>query len=129
MWLDKLKAIKKEKGMTSKQIAESAHLSEQTVKNIFSGETGTPRIDTIRQIASALGTTLDKIFEESNGIVAGTSIEVLLEENDILKGTIAQMEERNKAIRDDIARLRRQNDELKDKIIAIHDYYMRKTNQ
>lgn len=135
MWLDKLKAIKKEKNMTSKQIAEAARLSEQTVKNIFSGETEAPRIDTIRQIVAVLDTSLDELFAESGGVVATKAMTLLAEENRILKETISKMEDNYKILVDETkvaieeaARLRKQNDELKDKVIAIHEYYMKKNN-
>ena len=39
MWLDNLKDLKKEKGLSTKQLAELANLPERTVIRVLSGST------------------------------------------------------------------------------------------
>lgn len=65
MWLDNLKDLKKQSGMSAKQIAEKTNLPERTVSRIFSGDTENPYMDTLRRIVDVLGGSLDDLFVES----------------------------------------------------------------
>jgi transcriptional regulator with XRE-family HTH domain len=46
--------------MTYEQLSEKSGIPLNTLKNIFSGKTAHPRIDTIQAIESALGLTTDE---------------------------------------------------------------------
>lgn len=136
MWLDNLKELKKEKGMSSKQIAEKTNLPERTVIRIFSGDTDNPYVDTLRRIVAVLGGSLDDIFAESKIVVASqdlvaaqdevgrltkdierlnTELALLTTENTILK-------DKNNTLSSEIDLLRLKL-EHKEEIIALHNYY------
>lgn len=74
MWLEKLKEIKKEKGLSSKTIANLAKLPERTVIRIFSGETDNPYLDTIHRIATAMDCSLDEILTDTKAVIASESL-------------------------------------------------------
>lgn len=74
MWLDNLKELKRRSNMTAKQIADKAKLPERTVTRIFSGETDHPRVDTLHLIVTAMGSTLNEIFADTNFVVATESL-------------------------------------------------------
>lgn len=84
MWLDNLKELKKRTGMTAKAIAKKANLPDATVENVLAGTVKNPRIDTIRQIVTALGGSLDEIFAESGAVIGDTKLAKLQEERDLL---------------------------------------------
>ena len=64
MWLENLKTLKKEKGLSIKQIADKTNLPERTVNRILSGETDNPYVDTLHRIVTVLGGSLDDILAE-----------------------------------------------------------------
>ena len=84
MWLDNLKELKKRTGMTAKAIAKQANLPDATVENVLAGTVKNPRIDTIRQIVTALGGSLDEVFAESGAVIGDTKLAKLQEERDAL---------------------------------------------
>lgn len=129
MWLDNLKELKKEKGMSAKQIAEKTKLPERTVCRIFSGDTDNPYVDTLHRIVTVLGGSLDDILAdtkmvvgEKNLVTLQADVEVITAERDLI---IAE----NSILKDKVAALTAENDMLKkeikhkDEIIAIHNYY------
>ena len=67
MWLEKLKALKKEKGLSSKQIAEKSGIPEKTASRIFS-----PYLDTLHRIVKVLGGSLDDILADTNAVIGDT---------------------------------------------------------
>lgn len=136
MWLDKLKELKKEKGMSVKQIAERTNLPERTVNRVFSGDTDNPYVDTLHRIVSALGGSLDDILTDSKVVVGDTDLKTLQEDNDTLQATIekltaenALLSAENKILSDQVTNLTAEKDILrlkldhKEEIIALHNYY------
>ena len=129
MWLEKLKELKKEAGLTAKQIAEMKNLSEKTVARIFSSETDRPYISTLSEIVSALGGSLDDLFEE--GIARLASKDTIELQNDIdrLKAENAMLAAENALLKDKVCVLTTENDllrmklEHKEEIISLHNYY------
>ena len=132
MWLDNLKELKKEKKMSSKQIAELTNLPERTVVRIFSGDTDNPYVDTLHRIVSVLGGSLDGILADTKAVV-GTSdlstlqaevdrlqkeVELLTAENVILEGKVVTLSAEN-----DLLRLKLEHEE---EIIALHNYYIKR---
>lgn len=61
MWQDKLRRMKSDAGMTTRQIAEETGIPEPTLEKIFSGATKGPRLDTVARVVRALGGTLDEL--------------------------------------------------------------------
>ena len=55
MWLDRLIELKKQAGMSTKQIAEGTLMPERTITRIFHGETDSPTITTLIPIINFLG--------------------------------------------------------------------------
>lgn len=135
MWLDKLKELKKEKGMSSKQIAEETNLPERTVVRIFSGDTDNPYVDTLRRIVSVLDGSLDDIFAEGTAVVGGRNLKSLQDEIEIIKAERDVLVAEAAIAKDKISALSAENDLLKmqlkykDEIISLHNYYNKlKTN-
>lgn len=136
MWLDNLKELKKEKGMSSKQIAEKTNLPERTVIRIFSGDTDNPYIDTLRRIVAVLGGSLDDIFAESKIVVASQDLVAAQDEvgrltKDVerLSTELALLNTENTILKDKNSTLSAEIDllrlklEHKEEIIALHNYY------
>ena len=129
MWLDNLKELKKEKGVTNKQIAEKTLLPERTVNRIFSGDTDNPYVDTLHRIVSALGGSLDDILADTK-MVVGTEKLVTLQENvDVVTAERDLIVAENAILKDKVQTLTAELDLIKmqlkhkDEIISIHNYY------
>lgn len=131
MWLDNLKELKKEKGMSSKQIAEMTNLPERTVIRIFSGDTDNPYVDTLHRIVSVLGGTLDMIFADTKVVVGNTNLVSLQAEVERLSGEYVLLNAENSMLKDKVANLTAENEilrlklEHKEEIIALHNYYIK----
>ena len=129
MWLDKLKDLKKQSGMSAKQIAEKTNLPERTVSRIFSGDTANPLMDTLRRIVAVLGGSLDDLFAESKMRVANTDLIALQAEYDKLSAELANLQAENVSLKDKNVALEAELDRLrltlahKEEIIALHNYY------
>jgi transcriptional regulator with XRE-family HTH domain len=135
MWLDNLKCLKKEKGMSIKQIAEATNLPERTVNRIFSGDTDNPYVDTLHRIVSVLGGSLDSILADTKVVVGGADLITLQADVDRLNGELALISAENAVLKDKVVNLTAENDilrlklEHKEEIIALHNYYIKqKTN-
>lgn len=129
MWLDNLKDLKKQSGMSAKQIAEKTNLPERTVSRIFSGDTANPLMDTLRRIVAVLGGSLDDIFAESKVRVTNTDLVTLQAEYDKLAAEASDLRAENVSLKDKNATLEVELDRLrltlehKEEIIALHNYY------
>ena len=94
-----------------KTIAQKAHCSPLTVSHIFNGKTPFPDLCTLDAIATALNTTLEKIF-------SGTDASV---------GDVTKLEEQIAELTEEVARLTNKVESLeaelryKDEIIALKD--------
>lgn len=129
MWLDNLKELKKQKGMSAKQIAEKTNLPERTVNRILSGETDNPYIDTLHRIVTALDGSLDDIFADTK-LVVGTenlatlqeNVNVVTAENDMILAENSVLKDKVTALTAEIDILRMQL-KHKDEIISIHNFY------
>ena len=112
MWLDNLKELKKQSGMSAKQIAEKTNLPERTVSRIFSGDTENPYMDTLRRIVDVLGGSLDDIFVESRVRVANTDLIALQAEYDKLAAEASDLRDENVRLKDENAILKAELDHL-----------------
>ena len=129
MWLENLKELKKSKGMTTKQIADATKIPESTLKRIFSGETDNPYVDTIRRIATALGSTLDEIFAETKVVVATETLakvkensEMVEAERDLVIAELEMLRAKTAAQETEILLLKEQL-KHKNEILALIDYF------
>lgn len=129
MWLDNLKELKKNKGMTTKQIAIETNLPERTVARIFSGDTDNPYVDTLRRIVAVLDGSLDDLFAESKIVVGNKNLAQLQEEFEKLNAELTMVNTEYALLKDKVVVLTAENDllrlklEHKEEIISIHNYY------
>lgn len=136
MWLDNLKELKKEKGMSAKQIAEKTNLPERTVNRILSGDTDNPYVDTLHRIVTVLGGSLDDILADTKVVVATESLVEVKETLEEVKENANVMEAERDLIKLENERLKVENANMatelqllkrelqhKDEIIALHNYY------
>ena len=136
MWLENLKELKNKSNLSSKQISEKTKLPERTVVRIFSGETEHPRIDTLYNIVTAIGGTLNDIFADTNIIVATEklveikdNVEVVEAEKDILRAENTTLKTENSNLNDQIKTLNAKIEILemklahKEELLAVHNLY------
>ena len=135
MWLDKVKALKKETNTTNKYIAEKTHRSERTISRFFAGETELG-VDDVREIVLLMGGSMDEILAESDFKMPSPAIAAMQKEIDTLTKTIEEMKVNETMLnaevgmlKDKVVTLTAENDilrlklEHKEEIIALHNYY------
>lgn len=129
MLLKNLKELKKEKNMSSKQIAEKTNLPERTICRIFNGETEHPRIDTLYLIVKALGGSLNDIFADTNVVVATEQVVELQENVEVVNTEKDLLLAENKLLQDKVSNLEKEIELLKmklmhkEELLAVHNYY------
>ena len=129
MWLDNIKELKKQSGMTSKQIAEATSLPERTVTRIFSGDTHNPYVDTLHRIVTVLGGSLDDLLADTKMVVGEQNLAELNEKVEVYTAERDLIAAENAILKDKLAALTAENNILKieikhkDEIIALHNYY------
>lgn len=129
MWLDKLKELKKETGLSVKQISDATMLSEKTVERIFAGSAKSPYVDTLDRIATALGSSLSEVLAETKAVVGTEKLAVLQENVDVANAELDMLKAENKVLQDKVVSLTAEIDllrlklEHKEEIISIHNYY------
>ena len=64
-WLERLREIKGQTDLSTREIAEKSGLPEPTLEKLFSGQTKNPGINSVQQLVHALGYTLDDIDDKS----------------------------------------------------------------
>lgn len=64
-WLERLREIKGQSSLSTREIAEKSGLPEPTLEKLFSGQTKNPGINSVQQLVHALGYTLDDIDDKS----------------------------------------------------------------
>lgn len=124
MWRDRLIEIKKEKGMTTKFLAEKSGISEETLTRILNSKnikTDAPRITTLIDVCTALGIELWEIFYTGE-----KSLVLLQAEIDSLKVERDTLLTDNGILKDRVEKLRDKVDDLKDQIIDTHNYYIKR---
>ena len=128
MLLENLKALKAERGMTFKEIADKSHLPESTVKRVFSGD-NEPYASTLHRIVKVLGGSLDDILADTNVVLSPKSIvevkenaEVVEAERDLISIENERLKAENIALMHKIELL-----EIKlahkDELLALHSFY------
>ena len=75
-----LSALKEKSGLTYENIAEKSGRSESTVKNLCSGKSEDPRLDTIAPVIYAMGGSIDEMYTgKSKDAVKEISISAIKE--------------------------------------------------
>ena len=129
MWLDNLKELKRQTGMTVKHIAELTNLPERTVSRIFSGDTDNPYVDTLHRIVTVLGGSLDDILADTKVIVATESFLEVKESANVIEAERDLIAVENEMLKSKVAALTAEIDlvtkELKhqEELLALHKYY------
>lgn len=129
MWLDNLKELKKQSGLSSKQIAAKAKLPERTVVRIFAGETDNPYVDTIHRIVGVFNASLDDVLTDTKAVVATESVVELKEavsvveaKNDLVSVENEMLKAKNAALATEIELLKKELTH-KEELLALHNYY------
>lgn len=150
MWLDNLRELRIKAGNPSdKVIAEKSGVSTRNVNRLFAGEIKTPFAETLDHVVKALGFTLTDIFSETRVVIGDEKLSELTERVETVSAELdAAAEEldtvsaeHDKLVEENIA-LKLENAELaaelkickmeikyKDEIIAIHNYYTKRTTE
>lgn len=129
MWLDNLKELKKQTGMSSKQIADKTNLPERTVVRIFSGDTDSPYADTLHRIVTALGGSLDDILADTKVVVGEKSLATLQDDVAAVTAERDLIITENAILKDKVNALTAENELLKmqlmhkEELLALHNYY------
>ncbi len=61
-WLENIKKLKKEKGLTNESLSERSGISVGTLNKLLSGATTDPKLSTLRPLADALEVSLDELL-------------------------------------------------------------------
>ena len=129
MWLENLKELKKNKKMTTKQIADATKIPESTLKRIFSGETEDPYVSTIHRIVMVLGGSLDHILADTNAVLSTESIvevksnaDVVEAERDLILAELEMLRAKASAQETEILLLKEKL-QHKDELLAVYNYF------
>lgn len=129
MWLDNLKELKKNKGMTAKQIADATKIPESTIKRIFAGDTIDPYVSTIHRIVTVLGGSLDNILADTNAVLAPEKVievketaEVAEAERDLVLAELEMLRAKTIAQEAEI-QLLKERLHHKDELLAVYNYF------
>lgn len=118
MWRDKIAEIKKEKGISTREISEKSGISADTIDRIIKSKSETadmPRIDTLADIVEkGLGAELWEVFYLGDRSLVALNAEVsaLRAERDALIAELAVSVESAKALAAKV-------DALKDELLAL----------
>ena len=63
-WLENIKKLKKERGMTNETLSAASGISIGTLNKLLCGATAAPKLSTLRPLASALGCSIDELLGE-----------------------------------------------------------------
>lgn len=129
MWLTNLKELKKQTGMSVKQIADKTNLPERTVSRIFSGDTENPYVDTLHRIVTVLGGSLDDILADTKVVVGDKNLAALQEAAQAVTAERDRLLAENADLKDKNVALTTENDRLKtqllhkEELLALHNHY------
>lgn len=117
MYRDRIEEIRKEKGLSNKQLSELSGVSLDTLSRISHPENpdkDSPRINTLEDICKVLGVELWELFYTGNTSLVALQAEItaLKAERDSLIADVAVQKEKNEQSAIKI-------DELKDKLIEV----------
>lgn len=79
-WLDNIKKIKKEKGLTNETLSELSGISIGTLNKLLSGATSDPKLSTLTALSTALGFGIDEMLtgkKPSGEVLSGDEASLL----------------------------------------------------
>ena len=88
-----LSSLKEKSGLTYEAIAEKSQRSESTVKNLCSGKTEDPRLDTVAPVIYAMGGSIDEMYTGKKDAAKELSISSIKEMYEYQLSEMAKMSE------------------------------------
>ncbi len=76
-WLDSIKRIKKEKGLTNEQLSEISGISLGTLNKLLSGATADPKLSTLSSLSQAFSCSFDELLGKSAPDVSASGSETI----------------------------------------------------
>ena len=116
MWRDRILEAKKEKGISTKSMADYAHLSEKTVKRMLTDENHAPYVDNVIILGAAVGLTPRDLFSESGLVVGDQSLAVLQAEVERLTTELAALGSEAEKLKAQVSALMVENDLIRLKL-------------
>lgn len=116
MWRDRILNAQKEKGITTKSMAEYAGMSEKSVLRILNGKTQTPYVGNVISLGAAVGLSPQEIFEETGVVVGNQDVAILQAEVDRLKSELSSLNTDVEQMKSQISALTVEKDLLKLKL-------------
>ena len=129
MWLDIIKTLKKDKGLSIKDLSEMTNLPERSIARIFNGETSNPYMTTLIPIVNALGVSLDYVFSDSKVVVATETVAELQENVEAVSTEKDLLLAENKILQDKVNNLEKELEltkmklMYKEELLAVHNFY------
>lgn len=112
MWRDRILEAKKEKGISTKSMAEYARLSEKTVNRILTDKTQAPYVDNVIILGASVGLSPREIFSETGVIVGDQDVAVLQAEVERLTNEIVELNTEAEKLKGQISALTVEKDLL-----------------
>ena len=134
MLSERLREVKKEKGISTKEIAERAKLSEKTVAHILAGHDGI-YLDSLVRVVDALELPIAELFMDCKATVGGKTFTELQKENEELAAANNVLKAENEILQNQVDAQAAKIDLLqmqllhKEELLAVHNYYIAKSNQ
>lgn len=116
MWRDRILEAKKEKGISTKAMAEFVRMPEKTVSRILSGKTQAPYVDTVIALGASVGLTPEEVFAETGVVVGDQDHAVLQTEVERLTGELASLLAETEKLKSHVSALTVENDLLRMKL-------------
>lgn len=141
MLSERIKEIKKEKGITTKDLVARSKLSERTVSNILSGKDGI-YLDSLVRLVDALDVSIVDVFTDTKATVGGSTFTELQEQLNTANAKIEEHAAANAVLKAENEILQKQVDAQaakidllqmqllhKEELLAVHNYYIKKQSQ
>lgn len=117
-YIEKLKMIKDEKGLSNAEIAKIADTPLATVTRVFNGQTPNPTFETISRIAISMGTSLDELvgLKQPDESPMASRIENTL---NTYSSLLVEKDERIKELKEDLYRERKERYKMTGALLSL----------
>ena len=102
---EKLRAMQKKAGISTADWAKISNVSEGTIRKILMGNTGAPRIDTLKDMVESLGVSVSDFLSDEQPQEVVNNAAVIIK--DVLETRIDALKERQEDLKQTITSLRR----------------------
>ena len=129
MYHARLKKAFEESGLTKKQFAEKAQVSEKTIKRILDNPNYHADLDTMDLVSKALNITMLELFAETDVVLIRKDVLAELEESKRFVEECQTLSTENIELREKVADLEKKNENLqtklqhKEEVISLHESY------